>query len=424
MDLAKADRAVRSLKAADKPVEKPLGGGISVRVTSNGQKTLYLRVKINGRPQRLRLGVYPACTLKDASDRALALRAEIKEGRDPRLEERRQKAGSNTPVTVAEAVERFVGEHIKVKVRLDWAKEAERLLRADVLPKIGAYPLKQLTRADLAALIAKKAEAVRAKGGTGIAANRLSAVLSRFARFAADYGWLDPVVGFRLPKPAPETARERNLSAAEIGALWPHLLAVRRGQGPCPAVYGHILSLVLLTGWRVTEVTKLTPALIDPSERSIAIEVGKTHASRRKVLLPPLAWSIVHAALEQLSIPSLDARLFPAPHGGEIPENEVSRAARKIVDAVEMVPWTPRDLRRTATSRLTDLGVDGDVRRRITGHVANDVHGRVYDRAQRLQDGFAALEMLESFVLTQAKHAATGQGNVVNIRNAVKNQVT
>jgi integrase len=165
--------------------------------------------------------------------------------------------------------------------------------------------------------------------------------------------------------------------------------------------------LVLLTGWRVTEITKLTPSLIDPGDHSIAIEIGKTDASRRKVLLPLLAWSIVQATLDRLSGQSPDALLFSAPHGGEIPENEVSRAARKIVDASNMVPWTPRDLRRTATSRLADLGIDGDVRRRITGHVAHYIHGRVDDRAERLQDGLAALKQLEVLVLAEAERTQT-----------------
>ena len=235
MDLAKADRVVRALKAAERPVEKPLVAGISVRVTSNGQKTLYLRVKVHGKPQRLRLGVYPACTVKDAYDRSLLLRAEIKEGRDPRVEDRRLKAGSNIPVTVAEAVGRYVVEHCKVKQRQAWAAETERLLRIDVLPKIGSYPLKQLTRADLSSLIAKKAEAIRVKGRTGIAANRLSAVLSRFIRFAGDYGWLDPALGLRLPKPASERARERNLTPTELGGLWTYLQGRPWRSGALPS---------------------------------------------------------------------------------------------------------------------------------------------------------------------------------------------
>lgn len=415
MDLAKADRTVRALKAADRPVEKPLVAGISVRVTSGGQKTLYLRVKVNGKPQRLRLGVYPACTVKDAFDRSLALRAEIKEGRDPRIDDRRLKAGSNTPLTVADAVSRYVAEHCKVKQRKEWAAETERLLTIDVVPKIGSYPLKQLTRADLSNLIAKKAEAIRAKGRIGIAANRLSAVLSRFIRFSGDYGWLDPAIGLRLPKPASERARERNLTPLELGTLWTYLQAVRGSQGPCPAVYGDILSLLLLTGWRTTEITRMTVSRVDPTDRSIAIEIGKTDASRRKVLLPPFAWSIVQTSLDRLGGALTDGLLFPAPQGGELPENEVSRAARRIVKALDMAPWTPRDLRRTATSRLADLGVDGDVRRRITGHVAPDVHGRVYDKSQRLQDGLAALRLLEDWVLARAATTSNHADNVINI---------
>lgn len=413
MDLAKADRTVRGLKAADKPEEKPLTAGISVRVTSNGQKTLYLRVKVHGKPQRLRLGVYPACTVKEAYDRSLTLRAEIKEGRDPRVEDRRVKAGSNTPVTVAEAIDRYVAEYCKVKQRKEWAAETERLLRIDVVPKIGSYPLKQLTRADLSNLIAKKAEAIRAKGRSGIAANRLSAVLSRFIRFAGDYGWLDPALGLRLPKPALERTRERNLTPSELGKLWHYLQAVRGGRGPCPAVYGDILCLLLLTGWRTTEITRMTVSRVDQHDKSIAIEVGKTDASRRKVLLPPLAWGVVQGALDRLKNALPDSLIFPAPEGRELPENEVSRAARRVVKAVGMVPWTPRDLRRTATSRLTDLGVDGDVRRRITGHVAPDVHGRVYDRSQRLQDGLAALQQLETLVLTEAAASLSKLDNVI-----------
>ena len=162
----------------------------------------------------------------------------------------------------------------------------------------------------------------------------------------------------------------------------------------------------------------MTVSRVDPHDRSIAIEIGKTDASRRKVLLPPLAWSIVQTSLDRLKDVQPESLLFPAPQGGELPENEVSRAARRIVKAANMDPWTPRDLRRTATSRLTDLGIDGDVRRRITGHVASDVHGRVYDRSQRLQDGLAALLLLEGLVLSESTRHGRQEDKVVwlNVR--------
>jgi integrase len=188
---------------------------------------------------------------------------------------------------------------------------------------------------------------------------------------------------------------------------------MRTAALPCYQLLRRLL--LQLLRHRFTEITKLTCRLIDTHDHSIAIEVGKTDASRREVLLPPLAWSIMQATLDQLSDQSPDALLFSAPHGGEIPENDVSRAARKIVDAINMVPWTPRDLRRTAISRLTDLGNDGDVRRRATGHAANDVHGRVYDRAERLQEGREALQRLENLTRDAVRQEVSNRRNVVQL---------
>jgi integrase len=416
VDFAKQDRLLRGLKGKDRPYERPLGDGLSVRVTANSARTLYLRVKINRKAQRINLGAYPAVTLKDAYDKSLALRAEIKQGRDPRLEGRRAKFGTNTPTTVAEAIERYVTEHARVKQRTEWAKESERLLRIEVLPKIGSYPLVQLNRSDLANLIARKAEAVRKAGYSGIVANRLSAVVSRFIRFCADYGWLDASLGLRLPKPATERSRDRNLSVRDLALVWSGLLNVRAGQGSCLPVYGKVLSLLMLTGWRVTEITRLTPSRIDRNERSIVLIEAKNKASQRKVLLPPLAWSVLDTELtNRTEIDDTDL-IFQLPKGGEIPENEVSRATRKVVTALGMVPWTPRDLRRSVVSLMAELGIDGDVRRRITGHVATDIHGRVYDRSQRLHDGLDALRRVEAAILAEvSKQSASDHANVIPI---------
>ncbi len=416
MDYAKQDRLLRGLRGGDGQYELPLGEGLSVRVSSKSARTLYLRVKINGKGQRINLGAYPAVTLKDAHNKALTLRAEIKEGRDPRLEARRAKHGTHAPATVVEAVERYVLEHARVKQRTEWAKESERLLRLEVLPKIGSYPLAQLRRSDVAGLIARKAEAVRRAGYTGIVANRLSAVVSRFIRFCADYGWLDASLGLRLPKPATERSRDRNLSVSELALVWRALSESRTGQGPCLPVYAKVLALLMLTGWRVTEITRITPSRIDRHKRSITLTNAKNKASQRKVLLPPMAWSILEAELSNRSELDDEELIFKLPKGGEIPENEVSRATRRLVMALEMVAWTPRDLRRSVVSLMAELGVDGDVRRRITGHVATDIHGRVYDRSQRLQDGLNALRRVETAIQAEVmKQSSSDHGNVTLI---------
>ena len=109
--------------------------------------------------------------------------------------------------------------------------------------------------------------------------------------------------------------------------------------------------------------------------------------------------------------------LFPSPRAGKvIPSNEISRSARDLVKKLEHAPWTPHDLRRTAISIMAEAGVDGDIRRRITGHQAPDIHGRVYDRAQRLDDMRAALLVIEVAYATAATAKAD---NVLTLKDRI-----
>ncbi len=73
-------------------------------------------------------------------------------------------------------------------------------------------------------------------------------------------------------------------------------------------------------------------------------------------------------------------------------------------------------MRRTLATVLADSGVSGDVARRVTGHIATDVHGRVYDRAARLDDMRAALLIMENWVLAAAAKTVNNANNVVPIR--------
>jgi hypothetical protein len=90
------------------------------------------------------------------------------------------------------------------------------MLRQDVLPKLGIYPLAQLNKADLAMVIANKANALKAAKRRGTAANRLRAVLSKFCSFCEEQGWLSDGLGVRLPRPVAKRAARR----ARRGRRW------------------------------------------------------------------------------------------------------------------------------------------------------------------------------------------------------------
>ena len=75
-----------------------------------------------------------------------------------------------------------------------------------------------------------------------------------------------------------------------------------------------------------------------------------------------------------------------------------------------------RDNTSTLATVLAEKGVSGDVARRITGHVATDIHGRVYDRAARREDMKAALSLMERWIGKAAAETREGRENVVQLR--------
>ena len=198
-----------------------------------------------------------------------------------RVSARLHSIGDGAPNTVNELALRFIDGHLKAKVRVRWSQEAERILRVEVMPRIGGFPLKRLKRTDLTGLVERKAAALHKSGGKGVAANRLSAVLSKLCSFGASRGWLARDIGRSLPKPAREQSRERTLTAAEMGDLWNALNAARDGSGLILPVHARILGLLALTGCRCSEIAGLTVKDVDLNKGMFRITGGKTQASVR-----------------------------------------------------------------------------------------------------------------------------------------------
>jgi len=402
VDFSKADKTTRNLKPKAAAYTTALGDGILCRVAPNGTKTLELRARLNGTVQRFRLGHYPATTITEAAGKAAEYRAMLKNGMSPKVAEQRA-AGADLPRNLREAADRFIEGHLAIKAGAGWGHEAKRIIKSDVLPTLGHFPLQQLQRTDLTTLIESKARALRAKGRKGIAANRLAAVVSKFMRWCAMQGWVGHDLGTNLPKPAAEKAKDRVLSGEETGVFWNALTEAATTSGPILQPHARIMQLLAITGARCSEITTLTVADIDLKAGNISITDAKNDASNRTLPMAPAARAIIEARITEVG----EGLLFPGPRAGKvIASNEISRTCRKLLKRLKLAPFTPHDLRRTAISIMAEDGIDGDIRRRITGHQAPDVHGRVYDRALRLDDMRRALAMIEGTYATAATKAA------------------
>ena len=88
--------------------------GLAVRVNDRGDKTFVLIARFAGRRNRSRrtIGRYPAMSLEQARDEARQWRQQLKEGRDPRVEQerRRQAALRRQARTFASVCEEYFAD--------------------------------------------------------------------------------------------------------------------------------------------------------------------------------------------------------------------------------------------------------------------------------------------------------------------------
>jgi integrase len=144
-----------------------------------------------------------------------------------------------------------------------------------------------------------------------------------------------------------------------------------------------------------------------PAERS---KNGQAH----RVPLSPLALSLIAEAREHAGD---SPWLFPSPRGeGPIAPPAVNRAVYKSLPSIDLADLTPHDLRRTAASFMTSLGIFRLVVSKILNHVEQGITA-VYDRYGYDAEKRHALEVWAAHLeeILSGKAAAS---NVVSLARA------
>jgi integrase len=215
--------------------------------------------------------------------------------------------------------------------------------------------------------------------------NRVQAAISAVMQYAVArkrYGLeANPVRGMqRLYQEAP---RERNLDAHEIATIWRDL------EGRTP-VNRAVLRLILLTGQRSGEIRRMRWADIEGSTWTMppGYRKRKGKASRRhRVHLSQLSI----AELERVRAYERDGFVFPNRSHKPIDKDGLARVVGRMCSRLVMERWTPHDLRRTARTMWTDLGVDWVVGEKLLGHRLPGILA-TYDRGEQWEDRVAALD--------------------------------
>ena len=252
--------------------------GFGVRVYPSGRKIWVVQSRGGGLPRRVTLGVHGEVEADRARALAGAAIRTIKSGGDPA-------AGFAAP-TVADLAARYLAGHVAASCNAHTAGIYRGSLANHILPALGALPLAEVGRADVAALH-------RRLRGTPRAANRALAILKKMFALAEEWGMApegaNPCTGVRKYR---ERRRERFLSGAEYRRLG-GALAAAEAEGWASEGAVAALRLIMLTGCRSGEILNLRWDDVDRGGGELRLRQSKTGA--RMVPLTPTAATVLDA---------------------------------------------------------------------------------------------------------------------------------
>ncbi len=176
--------------------------------------------------------------------------------------------------------------------------------------------------------------------------------------------------------------REHTLTDAELATIWN--AAAENG-------YGRIVKLLMLTAQRRDEIGGLRWDEIDTQAGLISLPAERTKNSRAH-----------DVPLSRMALDTLEAQPRMAGRGlvfgeGEGPFSAWSRSKDRFDEKLgeTVKPWTLHDLRRTAATRMADLGVQPHVIEAVLNHVSGHKGGvaGIYNRSTYAAEKKAALDL-------------------------------
>jgi integrase len=378
-------------------------GGLVLRITPAGAATWSVRARtVDGKRTRPKIGTWPAVGIAEARKRALGISAAILAGGDPVAERQMRRAELAARAGLPTVADRLA-EWREAKSG-DWADSYAaavlRLCAREIAPYLGTRPLAETSRVDWTTLIARKRRQSASSGAN------LYRACSAFLNHCEAAGWIDrallPRKGASVLAPAVE-ARQRVLTDEELRAIWQAAV----GMQPKSRAFIHLLTM---TAVRRQEAADVATGEIDLDHGTWSIPGARTK-NRTSVTVP----------LHPVLVADLRA-IWPA-HGkaagpgwrllGDIAGSGLagfSKIKARVDAKSGVTAWHLHDLRRTARTGMTRLGVPREHAEAALNHISGrSALERTYDRHDFAPEVIAAVQRWQAHVASLVTEAPLGE---------------
>ena len=366
--------------------------GLVLRVLPSGRATWAVRAwTVDGKRTSIKMGEHPALRITEARRQALIHLGAVQQGQDP-VGDRRATRAARRAMTAAITVEKALTDW-QVARRSSWSRSyisrLESALRVHVPKTLRGQPLPEVRRDTWTGLLAAVA---KEKPGSGAF---LYTVISSFLGYSEAVGWIEthplPRRGRSIIAPH-VPARTRVLNDAEWLAVW---RAAER-EPPRLRVFTRLL---ILTACRVSEVADVCVGEIVADGAIWVIPGERVKNSRAHVVpLEGLAQHEVRLIRPQETGSLGDAWMLlgRSPMQGFTGNGKL---IRRLFQTSATSGWTWHDLRRTARTGMTYLGVSEAAAEAGLNHVTGK--GKlvaIYDQSGPAGSGIGALRVWQAYV--------------------------
>ena len=390
--------------------------GFGIRVSHTGKK-YFARRLMGAKRVRVMIGSHPIKTAEAARKEARIMLGNMESGIDPnkaKQEKVRSQRAEDLEITVKELVERYIRQHAKIEKK-SWMED-QRCLDKEVVPVWGNRKAKDIRKRDVVALLD------RIKERAPVMANNTFEKVRKMFNFAVEKDILDFTPCYKVKRPTKTEPKDRVLTDGEVITMWHNL----NNTGMSDEIK-RALKLILVTGQRPGEVIGIHSSEIEGEWWTIPKERSKNGREHR-VYLTTMALELIG---------DKQGYVFESPCGGKpMDGNSVAYAVRRNIEGPEedntdestakqkgaekanstsqklvMFKWTPHDLRRTAATRLSELGFADEIIDAVLNHVKKGVIA-TYNRNRYDREKQQALAAWERRLATIT---VGGQSNVISL---------
>jgi integrase len=343
------DKTVKDLKPTEKRVyyHDTIESDLLLQITPNGAKTFYIYRRMDGQPQRYKLGNTSDMSVKQAREETIKIRAKVLDGINPQ----KTRKDLRKEDTLDMMYQKFTAER-KGGLAKSTYNEYQRMWKKDLRSIFGKKTLSQITTETLRRFHKKYSQK------TPFYANRcLVLIKTMFNYFIKDgsYKGENPTRGIKLNK---ENPRIRYLDRGELDRFFEALSQLEDSVGK------NAILMIAFTGARKSNVYHMRWDEIDLQEKVWKMSKTKTGEN----ITIPLADASMEI-LRHIQVNNPDpVYVFPSPTSASGHIVDTKRLWKRLTQKAKITNFRPHDLRHTLGTYLTAEGAGPFITQRLLTH--------------------------------------------------------